>query len=58
MSGECNYCGGEHGEDACDADRTLVYENGHSAGYANGWNDDNESSPSSMEKRHDQHRTT
>ena len=42
MSGECNYCGGFHTEDGCDAPRHLVYDNGHSRGYSQGHNAQNE----------------
>lgn len=38
MSGECNYCQGDHAEAKCDADRGLVYENGRAAGRADGLN--------------------
>lgn len=39
MSGECNYCGGEHAEQACDADRAMVYRNGYASGEAAGSNE-------------------
>lgn len=33
MSGECNYCGGDHADQSCDAPREHVYENGMAAGW-------------------------
>lgn len=38
MSGECNYCGGEHAEANCQEDRGVVYENGLAAGRAEAMN--------------------
>lgn len=38
MSGECNYCGGDHAEDSCDADRETVFRNGYASGEADAYN--------------------